>query len=44
MSWVWLTGKISMEDLMEDHPLEFERIAEEEKRKQLLRIPELPAA
>jgi cytochrome b subunit of formate dehydrogenase len=33
MSWVWLTGKISIEDLIEDHPLEFERIIEEEKKK-----------
>lgn len=33
MSWIWVTGKISMDDLMEDHPLEFERLVEEERKK-----------
>ncbi len=35
MSWIWLTGKIPVEDLIKDHPLEFENILEEEKKKTL---------
>ncbi len=33
MSWVWITGKIDLEDLMEDHPGEFKRLLESEKEK-----------
>jgi cytochrome b subunit of formate dehydrogenase len=29
MSWVWWTGKMSREDMLEHHPLEYERIAAE---------------
>ncbi len=33
MSWIWLTGKISTEELRHKHPLEFELIFPEEKNK-----------
>jgi hypothetical protein len=26
MSWVWLTGKMSREELMQKHPLEYEEL------------------
>ncbi len=29
MSWVWLTGKISLRHLQEEHPLEFEKLREQ---------------
>ena len=33
MSWVWITGKISMHELQEDHPLEFKRLYPEAAQK-----------
>jgi hypothetical protein len=33
MNWVWITGKISIEDLMEEHPAEFDALLEAEKSK-----------
>jgi hypothetical protein len=29
MSWVWLTGKISLRHLQEEHPLEFEQLQQQ---------------
>ncbi len=34
MSWTWLTGRISMEELREKHPLEFELMFPDEKDKE----------
>lgn len=31
MSWVWITGNISTEDLLEEHPKEFEKLFPEKK-------------
>jgi len=31
MSKVWLTGKITVEDMKKNHPLEYERVIKEEK-------------
>ncbi|MDX1762751.1 MAG: hypothetical protein R3231_00365, partial [bacterium] len=31
MSWVWITGQIDLEDLREDHPVEFETLVQAEK-------------
>ncbi len=31
MSWVWLTGKISLEQMKEEHPAEFDKLREKEK-------------
>jgi cytochrome b subunit of formate dehydrogenase len=31
MSWVWLTGKISLEQMKEEHPAEFDKLQEKEK-------------
>ncbi|MBI5875154.1 MAG: cytochrome b/b6 domain-containing protein [Deltaproteobacteria bacterium] len=39
MNLVWLTGKIPMEDLMEDHPLEFEHMLEEKPKKENFQDP-----
>ncbi len=33
MSWVWITGWITLEDLREDYPAEFERLVDQERRK-----------
>jgi cytochrome b subunit of formate dehydrogenase len=33
MSWVWITGKISTEDLLEEHPKEFEKLFPERGKK-----------
>ncbi len=34
MSWVWITGKIDLEDLMEEHPGEFEELFAAERNKE----------
>jgi cytochrome b subunit of formate dehydrogenase len=34
MSWIWLTGKISIRDLKHHHPLEYELIMKENKEKE----------
>jgi hypothetical protein len=31
MSWLWLTGKISTEELKHKHPLEYEMLFPEDK-------------
>ncbi|PIW84881.1 MAG: hypothetical protein COZ95_07490 [Nitrospirae bacterium CG_4_8_14_3_um_filter_50_41] len=33
MSWIWITGKIDLEDLMEEHPGNFEEILDAERKK-----------
>lgn len=33
MNWVWITGKISLEDVREEHPAEFDGLVEAEKQK-----------
>lgn len=44
MNLAWLTGRMSEEELLEEHPLELQRLKAEEAAKQATRKPPPPAA